>query len=233
MHIYSPGAVVKQVVPAGDIVAAEAPALDEASRAWVTGLQASGAQHDRCLAELHALLLRVARHEMTRRAGSIRVSGPELDDIVNQAGDDALMAIKAKVSDFRGESRFTTWAYRFVVFEVSTKVGRHCWQRRPAPMEPEAWEQMPDVLGPSPEEHMQQRELFETLRGAIDEELTDLQRRVFVAIALNQVPMDAFARELGSNRNAVYKTLFDARRRLRSCLAAAGHPRPVGPIRAS
>ena len=161
---------------------------------------------------------------MSRRAGSIQVSGPELDDIVNQAGDDALMAIKAKVADFRGESRFTTWAYRFVVFEVSTKVGRHCWQRRPTALEPDAWEQMPDVLTPSPEEHAEQRELLETLRAAIEEELTELQRRVFVAIALNQVPMDAFARELGSNRNAVYKTLFDARRKLRACLAAAGLP---------
>lgn len=220
------------MAPAGGIVPAETQGLDEASRAWVTGLQASGAQHDRCLAELHALLLRVARHEMTRRAGSIQVSGPELDDIVNQAGDDALMAIKAKVADFRGESRFTTWAYRFVVFEVSTKVGRHCWQRRPAALDPEAWEQMPDVLTTSPEEHTEQRELLEILRAAIDEELTELQRRVFVAIALNQVPMDAFARELGSNRNAVYKTLFDARRKLRACLATAGHARPAAPIRA-
>ncbi len=102
--------MVNDVVQAGDTVPAEKPNLDEASRAWVSGLQASGAQHGRCLAELHALLIRVARHEMMRRAGSIQVSGPELDDIVNQAADDALMAIKAKTADFRGESRFTTWA---------------------------------------------------------------------------------------------------------------------------
>ncbi len=215
-----------------DVVQAENAGLDEASQAWVTGLQASGAEHDRCLADLHALLLRVARHELMRRAGSIQVSGPELDDIVNQAGDDALMAIKSKVGDFRGESRFTTWAYRFVVFEVSTKVGRHCWQRRPAALEPEAWERIPDLHTVSPEAHTEQRELLEILRAAIDEDLTELQRRVFVAIALNQVPMDAFARELGSNRNAVYKTLFDARRKLRARLETAGHPRPA-PIRAS
>jgi len=225
--------VSNRVAVPGDRVEESALALDEASRAWVTGLQSSGARHDHCLAELHALLLRVARHEMSRRAGSIQVSGPELDDIVNQAGDDALMAIKAKVGDFRGESRFTTWAYRFVVLEVSTKVGRHCWQRRPTALEPEAWERMPDVLTPSTEERAEQRELLEALRVAIEEDLTELQRRVFVAIALNQVPMDAFARELGSNRNAVYKTLFDARRKLRARLVDAGYPRPVAPIRAS
>jgi RNA polymerase sigma factor (sigma-70 family) len=196
-------------------------------------LQASGVEHDRCLAELHALLLRVARHEVIRRAGSLQISGPELDDIVNQAGDDALLAVAAKVSDFRGESRFTTWAYGFVMFEVSTKMSRHFWQRRPVTMDAEAWEQMTDVFTVTPEDHTEQRELLETLRRAIDEELTDLQRQVFVAIALNQVPMDAFASELGSNRNAVYKTLFDARRKLRASLAAAGHPRPESPIRAS
>jgi RNA polymerase sigma-70 factor, ECF subfamily len=225
--------VIDRVTPAGDIVARVPPGLDDASRAWVAGLQASGVAHDRCLEDLHALLLRVARHEAMRRASSIHIGGPELDDIVHQAGDDALMAIKSKVGDFRGESRFTTWAYRFVVFEVSTKIGRHFWQRRPVALDSGAWEQMPDVLTPSPEHQAEQRELLETLRAAIDDELTELQRRVFVAVALNQVPMDAFARELGATRNAVYKTLFDARRKLRACLAAAGHPRPATPIRAS
>ena len=101
----------------------EAGQFDDISRAWVDGLQASGATHDRCVAQLHALLLRVARHEARRKATAFRLDGQELDDIVNQVADDALMAIKAKVGEFRGESRFTTWAYRFVVYEVSTKIG--------------------------------------------------------------------------------------------------------------
>ena len=138
----------------------EDPGLDEASRAWVAGLQTSGAPQERCLADLHALLLRVARHEVIRRASSMHIRGAELDDIVNQVGDDALMAIKAKVSDFRGESRFTTWAYRFVVLEVSSKVGRHFWRRRPAAIEPDGWEQIPDMLAVSPEHHTEHRELL-------------------------------------------------------------------------
>ena len=68
--------------------------------------------------------------------------------------------------------------------------------------------------------------MFAVLRRAIDEDLTPLQRRVFVAIALNEVPMDAFARELGASRNAVYKSLFDARRKLRASLGAAGYEPP-------
>lgn len=200
--------------------------LDDVSRAWVDGLQASGALHDRCVEELHALLLRVARHEARRRATSARLDGPELDDVVNQVADDALMAIVAKVGEFRGDSRFTTWAYRFVVYEVSTKIGRHWWRNRPDALEADAWERIPDSLSSMPEQASEVRESLRVLRAAIDSDLTDLQRRVFVAVALNEVPMDALAIELGSNRNAIYKTLFDARRKLRSSLDAAGHGRP-------
>ena len=204
----------------------EAGQFDDISRAWVDGLQASGATHDRCVAQLHALLLRVARHEARRKATAFRLDGQELDDIVNQVADDALMAIKAKVGEFRGESRFTTWAYRFVVYEVSTNIGRHCWRNRPDALDADAWDRIPDALAASPHLATEQRESFRVLRAAIDNDLTELQRRVFIAIALNDVPMDAFARELGSNRNAIYKTLFDARRKLRACLAKAGYARP-------
>ena len=137
------------------------------------------------------------------------------------------MAIKAKVADFRGESRFTTWAYRFVMFEVSTKIGRHFWRHHVIDLDDAGWERLPDVRSAAPHRAAEERELFTVLRRAIENDLTDLQRRVFVAIALNEVPMDAFARELGSNRNAVYKTLFDARRKLRAILADAGHARPL------
>lgn len=200
--------------------------LDEDSVSWLRGLQATRSEYDECIERLHALLLRVARYEVSRRAGSLQLAGPELDDIAQQACDDALMAIKGKVGDFRGESRFTTWAYRFVMFEVSTKMGRHFWRHRPAVLEDDAWERIPDRFGVAAARHVEDRELFAVLRRAIEEDLTDLQRRVFVAIALNEVPMDAFARELGSNRNAVYKTMFDARRKLRTSLAAAGYARP-------
>ncbi len=211
-----------------DLVAspAEANEFDDVSRTWVEGLQGSGAAHDRCVAELHLLLLRVARHEAHRKAASFQLSGRELDDVVNQVADDALMAIKAKVGEFRGESRFTTWAYRFVVYEVSTKIGRHVWRHRPDALDEDAWDRIPDSLATSPQMAIEQHEALAILRRAIDHDLTELQRRVFVAIALNNVPMDAFARELGSNRNAIYKTLFDARRKLRSSLATAGYARP-------
>ena len=198
--------------------------LDAVSQAWVDGLQASDARHEDCLARLHALLLRVARHEAFRRGAMLQLQGPELEDVAQQAADDSLMAIKAKIAEFRGHSRFTTWAYRFVMLEVSTKIGRHFWRNRPAPMDDDSWERLPDPLPVAPQQLAEQHEMLEALRRAITEDLTDLQRRVFVAVALNEVPMDAFARELGSNRNAVYKALFDARCKLRVSLDAAGYP---------
>lgn len=93
-------------------------------------------------------------------------------------------------------------------------------------MSEDGWDRLPDDFSNGPDAQSLHRELFAALRRGIDDDLTALQRRVFVAIALNEVPMDAFARELGANRNAVYKTLFDARRKLRASLARAGYEPP-------
>ena len=199
-------------------------AVLDIAQAWVDGLQATDSRHEDCLVRLHALLVRVARHEAFRRGAMLQLQGPELEDVAQQAADDSLMAIKAKIAEFRGGSRFTTWAYRFVMLEVSTKIGRHFWRNRPATMDEDSWERLPDPLPVAPQQLAEHHEMLEELRRAITDDLTDLQRRVFVAVALNEVPMDAFARELGSNRNAVYKALFDARCKLRVSLDAAGYP---------
>ena len=201
--------------------------LDASSRLWLDGLRTSGRDHERCVAALHALLLRVARYEVSRRAGSLQLRGPELEDIAQQASDDALMAIRSKIAGFRGDSRFTTWAYKFVMFEVSTKMGRHFWRHRNASMDADSWERLPDPGAVAPDQRTEHREIFEALRRAIELDLTPLQQRVFVAVALNEVPMDAMARELGANRNSVYKVLFDARRKLRDSLRTAGYERPT------
>jgi RNA polymerase sigma-70 factor, ECF subfamily len=197
--------------------------LDAESRSWLQGLRAVGSEREATLARLHGLLLRVARHEAHRRSGSLQLRGPELDDLANQAADDALLAIAAKVDGFRGQSRFTTWAYKFVIFEVSTKLARHFWRTSTVPLDQQDWDRLPDQLGVQPHQHAEWHELLTALRRAVAEDLTDRQRKVFVAVALNNLPMDALALELASTRNAIYKTLFDARRKLRASLAANGY----------
>ena len=190
--------------------------------AYATGaFGATGIGRDAALAALHGRLLRIARNELRRRTSSI--VGPELDDLAHQSADDALMAITAKLAQFRGESRFTTWAYGFVILEVSAKLGRHFWRRPTVALDAEGWDQLPDRFGLQPEEHAVRSDLMLAARRAIEEELTERQRQVFTAIAINGIPIDALADRLGSSRTALYKTMFDARRKLRAVLAAHGY----------
>jgi RNA polymerase sigma-70 factor (ECF subfamily) len=194
---------------------------DEETARWLAAL--SGPDRELALARLHGLLLQAARAELGRRAGRHPITGPELDDLAHQSADDALLAVTAKLGQFRGESRFTTWAYKFVILEVSNKLGRHFWQRPAVALDAADWDRLPDRFGISPAEHAERRDLIAALRRAVQEELTDRQRHVFTAIVVNGIPLDALVVQLGSSRNALYKTMFDARRKLRAALAANGY----------
>jgi RNA polymerase sigma-70 factor (ECF subfamily) len=199
-------------------------AWDRDSELWVAGLRRGHPRHDETVAKLHGVLLRIAHHELARRRGQLEsIGGPEFDDLAQQAADDALMSILGKLDEFRGRSRFTTWAYKFVMFEVSGKVARHVWRRHPPSHQELDFERLPDHLAPRVDDRVERREQLDALSSAIDE-LSDRQREVFVAIALNDVPIDVLAMQLGATRNAIYKNLFDARRNLRARMAAAGHP---------
>jgi RNA polymerase sigma-70 factor, ECF subfamily len=198
---------------------------DTVSRRWVERLHADHPRHEHAVAALHDLLRRASLHELHRRSAQLPgLAGPELDDVAQQCADDALVSILARVDDFKGLSRFTTWAYKFAIFEVSSKLARHAWQRHPPSREELALAEVPDRLLPRPGEQAERREQLSALRTAIEADLTPRQREVFVAIALNDVPIDVLALELRSNRNAIYKNLFDARRKLRHSLAGAGYP---------
>jgi RNA polymerase sigma-70 factor (ECF subfamily) len=197
--------------------------LDAESAEWLGALGDTGPRREAALARLHELLVRIARGEVARRGPRLRITGPELEDLAYQAAADALLAITGKVGQFRGESRFTTWAYKFVIFEVSAKIGRHFWRHPAVPMGAEDWDRLPDRFGFDPARQAEWADLFAALRRAVDTELTPRQREVFVAIVLNDVPLDTLVTEFGTNRNAIYKMLFDARRKLRAALAANGY----------
>jgi RNA polymerase sigma-70 factor (ECF subfamily) len=195
--------------------------LASPSQAWLSALRSEGAERDRAIANLHEVLMRAARFEVSRRRVALsRVRGEELEDIATQAADDALMAVLAKLDDFRGASRFTTWAYKFALLEAGVKLRRRAWQDREVVLEPQGWPTFADPSS-SAQEQLEQGELLEALRDAIERSLTPHQRRVFTALALNEVPIDVLARRLDTTRGALYKTLHDARRRLRRELARA------------
>ena len=201
----------------------ERPELDEQSSAWLRDLRAGGAPYDDAVARLHDLLLRVSRHELNRRAAAQQVTGPDLDDLAQQCANDAAVAVLNKLDTFRGDSRFTTWAFKFAIFEVSNALGRRYWQSRPAALEQEQWEALPDRIGFGPDDHAQAVALVNALRRAVDEELTAHQRELFVSIVVDGVPLDAVVAARGTSRNAVYKTIFDARRKIRDFLVANGY----------
>ena len=194
---------------------------DQETAQWLRDLQ--GPDREAAYERLHRLLLRVARGELRRRGPRVGIDGPELDDLAHQAAADALVAVRRKLAGFRGESRFTTWAYKFVVFEVSTKLGRHFWRTPHARLDAEDWSRLPDRFGLDPADESECRELVGALRDAVDAVLSERQRRAFVAIVLNGVPADALVGRLGPSRNAIYKTLYDARRKLHAQLVATGH----------
>jgi RNA polymerase sigma-70 factor, ECF subfamily len=202
--------------------AASVAPLDPESRRWLRELRADGGARDAAVARLHALLLRAARFEVGRRRATLPyLRGNDLDDIALQAADDALVSVLARLDDFRGASRFTTWAYKFALLEAAVKLRRRAWQGREIPLEPESW---PLVAGGGPTlgKEVAQTELLAAIREGIAAALTPHQRRVLVALALNGVPIDVLAERLGSTRGALYKTLHDARRKLRGHLADAG-----------
>src|SRR5215831_4251333 len=113
--------------------------LDSESAAWLRLLAGTGPPREAALARLHGLLVRIAQGEVRRRRRQLPITGPELDDLAHQAAADALVAITGKLGQFRGESRFTTWAYKFVMFEVSAKMGRHFWRHPSVPLDAEDW----------------------------------------------------------------------------------------------
>jgi RNA polymerase sigma-70 factor (ECF subfamily) len=192
--------------------------LDDESREWLRSLRASGPVKDEALARLHALLLRAARFEVARRRPTLpHLRGNDLADIANQAADDALVSVLRRLDDFRGASRFTTWAYKFALLEAAVKLRTRAWQGREVPLEPDGWAFLASA-GLEPDEQVEQRELLASLQRAVAEVLTPHQRSVLVALALNGVPIDVLAERLGTTRGALYKTLHDARRKLRSHL---------------
>jgi RNA polymerase sigma-70 factor, ECF subfamily len=198
------------------------PILDAESHEWLCSLRAEGATREEAVARLHALLLRAARFEVGRRRPAIpHVRGDDLNDIALQAADDAMVSVLARLDSFRGASRFTTWVYKFALLEAAVKLRKRAWQGREVPLEPETWSLFSST-DLEPDAELEQSELLATLQGGINEVLTPHQRRVLVALAVNGVPIDVLAERLDSTRGALYKTLHDARRKLRKHLEACG-----------
>jgi RNA polymerase sigma-70 factor, ECF subfamily len=220
-------------MPASGVSATDTALLDAESQAWIDRLSPGSPDREAAMETLHALLLKAARFEINRRRAAFpQLRGNDHDDLAHQSADDALVALLGKLGDFRGDSRFTTWAYKFALLEAAVKIRRRAWQGREVPLEPESWALIADSDS-TPQQDAETTELFAALQESIQSDLSPHQREVLVAVTLNDVPIDVLAERLNTTRGALYKTIHDARRKLRAALATqglsvGGHPEIPG-----
>jgi RNA polymerase sigma-70 factor, ECF subfamily len=202
------------------VIAPAALDREAEARAWLGALRATGAERDDAIRRLHELLLRAARFELGRRRAMLaHRSRDTLDDLAMQSANDALTAILAKLDDYRFESRFTTWAYKFAILEAAVRTRRRAWQERELPIDPDAWTALP-ARTLDPAEQLERRDHLRAIIDAVRTELSPHQREVLGALVLAEVPIDVLAERLGTTRGALYKTLHDARRKLRTVIGA-------------
>jgi RNA polymerase sigma-70 factor (ECF subfamily) len=199
--------------PAGQI----APDTDPC--AWLERLRSDGQTRDQAIAELHEFLVRAARHEAERRRPSLPAHVvADLGELARQAAGDAAIVILRKLDTYRGESRFTTWAFKFAIFEVSAALRRAAWRDRPIVLDDASWERMAEQSA-QPDRVAEFHEMVVEIRRYVATDLTPRQREVFTAVVVDEVPMDVLAERLDTSRGAIYKMLHDARAKLRTRFA--------------
>lgn len=203
-----------------------ARSLVEPTVDWVTALRSPGPDQAITMANLHQLMLRAAGHQVWRMRPQLGDIGRDaIDVLINQSADEAMTAVLAKLDSFEGRSRFTTWAYKFAILQAACDVRRVAWRDREIPVH--EFGPLPDA-GVTATQHLEAADLAAALTAAMATALTPHQRRVAVALLVDLVPVDVLAERLGTNRNALYKTLHDARARLRDLLVKTGHlPTPA------
>jgi RNA polymerase sigma-70 factor (ECF subfamily) len=197
---------------------------------WLYALKANGEIQETAITDLRDLLLRATLYFFHRNQSDF--AGMNRDEILKCAEDcaqEALIAVMNHLTDFRGDSKFTTWAYKFAINTSLMTARRERWKGRSieelslsSHSASSLWA-MADTSSPStPDRSALQSEISQLVREVIEQELTDKQRQVLMLMVFHEVPMDKVVQQLGTNRNAIYKMLHDARRKLKSSLQARG-----------
>lgn len=192
---------------------------DPGEEDWVAVLSTPGIERDEAIRRLHQLMLRAARHQAARMPSAAHLGASRWEETVQTAADEATVAVLARLSSFEGRSRFTTWAFKFGILHAAVEVRRAAWRQREVNLDLVA---EPLATTPGPERVAEGAAFTAAVAEAVSRVLTSHQRLVLVALLVNEVPIDVLADRLGSNRNAIYKTLHDARVRLRAELARRG-----------
>ena len=197
---------------------------------WLHDLRANGAVQEAAIDDLRNLLLRAVLFFFSRNLGDF--GGLARDEILRRAEDcaqDALVAVMNHLSDFRGDSKFSTWAYKFAINIALMTTRRERWKDISLDQLSYSdddtlseWMMRDKSPGLAPDQSALRGEVGEIIREVIERDLTDKQRSVLIMMIFNEVPMDEVVRRLHTNRNAIYKLLHDARRKLKNGLQARG-----------
>jgi RNA polymerase sigma-70 factor (ECF subfamily) len=173
---------------------------------------------DNALRDLRNILLRGLRASLSSRINT------DLDAITEDFVQDALLKILKNLHTFRGESRFTTWAQKIAIHVAYTELRRRRWKDislRDITETTEGDEFTPAILtdpSTTPERVASQNDMLTVVYNLIETELTDRQRTAIVSILQGGMPIDQVARKMNTNRNALYKLIHDARKRLQQSL---------------
>lgn len=197
---------------------------------WLHDLSENGLMQEQAIADLQNILLRTVLYIFSRNTGDLgALAREDLLRLAEDCAQDALIAIMNHLSDFRGDSKFTTWAYKFAVNIALTTARRERWRgvsldQLSSSEDGVLFERIVGEKSPGPttDQAAMQNEVRKIIQEVIEQDLTDKQRRVLLMMVFNEVPMDEVVRELDTNRNAVYKLLHDARRKLKSSLHSRG-----------
>jgi len=188
---------------------------------WIELL--SGSPDEVALEELRELLVRGLRYTLSSRVDS------NLDALVEDFTQEALLKVLDKIDTFRGESQFTTWAQKIAVRVAFTELRRKRWKNRSLEEmttsrdgESEIETLLMSDPGPTPEDRTSQKGMMNLVQRLIRDELTDRQRTAILKVMVSGTPMDVAAEELGTNRNALYKLIHDARVRLKERIVKEG-----------
>jgi RNA polymerase sigma-70 factor (ECF subfamily) len=190
--------------------------MDRSDAAWLEALRADD---ERAWSDLRGRVVAALLGWLRDRGAS----GEGLDGLVDDATQDTLLTVRAKLDTFRGDSRFATWVYRIAVNTLLGELRRRRWPReQPLPATDEAGRRPLLDAGPDPRRAAEQHELWAEVRALIDEALTPHQRAILLAHVFDRAPLDAVAAAAGLSRDAAYKVIHDARRKLRAALLARG-----------
>ena len=204
---------------------------ERSNEEWLQALTGAPAEQDAAITALHARLQRGLYWYLARERSDLAGrSSAELEQMAEDYAQDSVMRVLQRLDSFRGESRFTTWATRIALRIAISDLRRARYRdfslddlTAEGELLPARTASLPhDDRSPTPEGVAERADVQERIARALREALTPRQRQALEAVVLQGVPLEIVAQQMGSNRNALYKLVHDARRKLRAELEAQG-----------